>query len=112
MKTNFLGGLFRYFDKPKMSSWEREQMLKKQQEEGIDTGKYASYDEWMQPSPKELYEKKKKANRIKTLFLLVLVMLTILYEEMTGKTTLERLQELDLSSTAETTITETEQVGP
>ena len=103
MSNDLINKLFGYDDRPKMSSWAREQMQKEQDSQGY---KYSQLIKKNIPTKEECLKKEKTKKRIYTMFIIVLVLLTSLYESMSGNTIEQAMESFNVGTSQTSTIQE------
>lgn len=99
MEKNIINKFLGYDERPKMSSWAREQMQK--QNTAVPNNSYrVKFDI---PTKEEMIRKEKRKKNIYTMVIIILVLLTLLYETKTGNKVEDKIEELTSSYAIETT---------
>ena len=99
MEKNIINKFLGYDERPKMSSWAREQMQK--QNTAVPNNSYrVKFDI---PTKKEMIRKEKRKKKLYTMVIIILVLLTLLYETKTGNKVEDKIEELTSSYAIETT---------
>lgn len=99
MDRNFLNDLLGNSNRPTVSSWTRERMEKERQE----SNSTASTQNQI-PTREEVKREEKKRKRIKNLIIFLLVVLTLLYEQLSGRSIFNTVS--SITPTESATITE------
>ena len=99
MEKNIINKFLGYDERPKMSSWAREQMQK--QNTAVPNNSYrVKFDI---PTKEEMIRKEKRKKKLYTMVIIILVLLTLLYETKTGNKVEDKIEELTSSYAIETT---------
>lgn len=99
MEKNIINKFLGYDERPKMSSWAREQMQK--QNSAVPNNSYrVKFDI---PTKEEMIRKEKRKKKLYTMVIIILVLLTLLYETKTGNKVEDKIKELTSSYAIETT---------